>query len=305
MPFQKPSGESAGQSYLRHYLRQAFFVEADPDHPNALRDGIDVVAVDNTANWWPRNPLAEIFHFRGVEVDKLQWRDHIHFMDTPFDELHSETDNSDVQGTIYFVKRFKSGEIACVVRIHPSIDKYGRDISMIGLNLPHLVDDTQTFETLLRPDFIETSRVIINDERLPSKLPDGSKNPDRRKAALDCLASSVLFSHMQGYKGFFCFMPTKIWEVTYKAMGLDVYRLGDNKQMKDLPDSQPYDVYAGYMNFSDEVAAEIRERVGISEKDFFYGTSPESAMQMIVTMAGSNPPHYESSKSAIERVVPA
>lgn len=285
MLFEKPAGNNVGNQYLKDYLRQSFYIKADPDNPNALRDGIDIVSVDNTANWWPRNPLAEIFHFRGIEIDKLKWRDHVHYMDTPFERLHSETDNSDMQGTIYFVKRFKSGEIACVVRTHPSIDKYGRDISMIGVNLPNLVDDKETFNALLRPDFIESSRIVINDERLPPRLPDGSKNPDRRKAAQDCIASSILFTHMSGLKGFFCFMPTKIWDVTFKALGMEVHRLGSDKQIQDQPDTPFYDVYAGYMNFSDDAVAEVRRRANLTEQQFFYGMSPDNAALTLTNMA--------------------
>jgi len=257
-----------------------FKISANANNPNALREDIEVVTVDNTANWWSRSPLGEIFAFRGRVVSKLGWKNHINFMNLPYTKEHSETDNSDMQGTVYFVKRFMSGEIACVVRVHPSIDKLGRDISMIGLNLPHLVGPDTNLP--LSKDIYETSRVILDDARLPRKLADGRSNPDRKKAAIDCLASSVIYCHSNGIKGFFCFMPVRVWEAAYKSMGLKVERLGPDTPMQDTPDSKPYDVYAGYMEFTDDAIAAVKKITGFDESKLNYGITPEEMVARLM-----------------------
>ncbi len=282
------AGDEASK-ILQQLIKGQFQEAATARHynPNDLKHGIEVVTVDNTSNWFPRDPLAEIFHFRGIGVDELGWRDHIHFMDTPIKRLHSETDNSDMQGTVYFVKRFIDGDIACVVRVHPSIDKYGRDISMIGNNLPHLIDHPEGLP--LASDFFETSRVIVDNKRLPVKFPDGQKNPDRRKAFIDCLAASAIYCASQDIKGFFCFMPTKVWEVAYKYMGLEVIPLGGKQIMRDRPDMEPYEVYAGKMLFTDEAISRLKRITGFSVEMLDYGTPPEEKIRQILHRSMQKP----------------
>lgn len=257
--------------------------QADSTNKNALKDGIEIVSVDNAANWWPRNPLAEIYAFRGREVDKLGWRNHIHFLELPFSKEFSENDNSDIQGTVYFVKRFQDGEIACTVRVHPSIDLFDRDISMIGLNLPHLIGDGQSLP--LAQDVFETSRVILDDERLPRKLPDGSRNTDRSKAALECLAASAVYSEVGNYRGFFCFMPDRVWNATYPQLGLSVERLGPNVKMQDGPGEPEYEVYAGYLEFTPERLENVKRISGIYPSSLKYGTPPKERIEQIIEYA--------------------
>ncbi len=277
---------AAGLNTLIHKkLLQGTFGEThiDPSNPNALRPGIEVVTIDNTANWWPRNPLEEIFTFRGREVNNLGWRDHIHFVETPLTKQLAENDNSDFQGTVYFVKRFEDGEIACTVRVHPGVDKFGRDISMIGKNIPQLIPEGKSLP--LAEDIFETSRVIVDDARLPRRLPDGSRNTDRSKAALECLAASAVYAPQGGYKGFFCFMPEKIWQATYPQLGLEVQRLGPSVTMQDQPDSPTYQVYAGYMEFSPEILDRVSKISGIYPSSFNFGMPPEQRIQQVLDLA--------------------
>ncbi|MFK7838908.1 MAG: acyl-homoserine-lactone synthase [Bdellovibrionales bacterium] len=257
---------------------------SNDNNPNGLAPNIEVVTVDNTANWFPRDPLAEIYHFRGKGVDALGWRNHINFMNTPIKGLHSETDNSDMQGTVYLVKRFNDGEIACVVRVHPSIDTYGRDVSMLGKNLPDLIDRDLLPQS---HDYYETSRVIVDDERLPRRLPNGEKNLDRNKAALECLASSVVYSNSKGIKGFFCFMPTSIWNVAYKSMGMEVSPIGPKTMIRDHHDSEAYEVFAGKMDFTPEALENVFRTTGFTEEMLDYGSDPDEIIQKIIEYSQS------------------
>ena len=283
--------EDAVAQLLQELLHTDFNTQAKPENPNALKPGVEVVACDNTANWFPRDPLAEIYHFRGIHVDALGWREHIKYMNTPFKGLHSETDNSDMQGTVYFVKRFMDGKIACVVRYHPPKDTYGRDISMIGLNLPHLLSnfdpETKTAPggVLLDKDIYETSRVIVDDDRLPRLLPDGSRNPDRSTAVEHCMAGSILAANEKGIKGFFCFMPEFYWKGTYIKYGMEVTALGDVHEMQDTPDSEPYPVYAGYMLFTPEAMQRVRQNTGFTEDMLNFGPTPTETIRNIVELA--------------------
>ncbi len=270
------------EALAQKFLREKF--QAKSTTPNALKLGIEVVTVDNTANWWPRNPLEEIFEFRGREVDALGWRDHIHFVNHPITDRMGENDNSDTHGTVYFVKRFQDDEIACTVRVHPSVDLYGRDISMIGRNIPQLIQgEEEKFKELLKPDFWETSRVIVDDKRLPARLENGERNLDRRQAARECLAASAIYSQVAGYKGFFCFMPVSIWNATYPKLGLEVQRLGPNVTMQDQEGSPEYQVHAGYMNFTPEILQRVTENSGISLDSLNFGTPPEKTIVELIT----------------------
>ncbi len=264
--------------YYKRLLQKDFVRADEAKNPNALRDQIEVVTVDNTKQWLARHEaLAEMSGFRGREVEALGWRKHIHFLDTPIEGFPAENDNSDIQGTVYFVQRFVTGEIACVVRIHPGMDKYGRDISMIGLNLSHLLYPGRNDH--LAANIYETSRVILDDERLPRKLPDGSRNPDRTRASLNCLAASILYANAIGVRGLFCFMPVSVWKVAYKAMGMEVERLGPNRQMQDGPGKPVYTVYAGYMKFTPERLATLRANAQFDETKMHFGMDPRQHLQ--------------------------
>jgi len=205
-------------------------------------------------------------------------------MNTPIKGLHSETDNSDMQGTVYFVKRFTDGDIACVVRVHPSIDSYGRDVSMLGKNLPQLIDRDLLPQA---DDYYETSRVIVDDMRLPRRLPNGEKNPDRNKAAVECLAASTLYTNSRDIKGFFCFMPTSIWKVAYEAMGLEVQAIGPRTMIKDHEDTPEYEVFAGKMDFSEEIIEKVRKITGFSEANLDFGRTPDDTINQIIRYASA------------------
>jgi N-acyl-L-homoserine lactone synthetase len=251
----------------------------------------------NTANYFPSNILAKIHHFRGIETDRLGWRNGIHYTEIGGTDIFSEADNCDTPGTVYFVQRFTDGDIACVVRVHPSIDLYGRDISMIGNNLPHLVDHEDGLP--LAYDFFETSRVIVNSGRMPMHLQNGDKNadPNRRKAAHNCLAASILYSASKGIKGFFCFMPVKIWDIAYKAMGMDIIPLGGPKEMRDKPDGIPYPVYAGMMHFTPDSLERVRQNTGFTEDKLTYGIPPEERMRQFANELG------HTDKESVEQII--
>lgn len=224
---------------------------------------IKVVAIDSCLNFHPENILAQAFDLRYRETSGLGWSNGLTFQQQPASDLRSEADDQDKPGTVYFVQKRVFGSIDGVVRISPSIDLQGRPISMIH----------QSFRDLIYPGknvpagekIYETSRLIIDQKKFGTR--------ETREPLVDSLLSSSFFyAHSRGIKALFCFMPEKVWPRTYERIGLEVERLGPNREINDL--GRIYNVYAGIMHIDDAVISRIEKNTGLTSRILNFGAPP-------------------------------
>lgn len=225
---------------------------------------IQVVAVDNCINFYPRNLLREVFEFRHEMVTRLGWTQGLCLQKTPMSGRYSETDDQDKPGTTYFVKLDDEEDVVGVIRVSQSIDRTGKHISMIHQAFNDLVDPSVGLPAA--PDIWETSRILIDQKK--------HTTPSARKEIVnELIGATFFFAHQNNIRGLFCFMAEGLWESTYKRIGLEVERLGPNKIIED---NRTYNVYAGLMRISDRIIDKITDSTSLDASILDFGKSPSS-----------------------------
>ncbi|PZO82678.1 MAG: hypothetical protein DI626_09870 [Micavibrio aeruginosavorus] len=214
-------------------------------------------------NFYPDNVLAAAFDLRYKETSDLGWSDGLTFQKQPRSVLFSEADDQDKPGTVYFVQKEAFHSIDGVVRISPSVDLNGRPISMIHQSFGDLIYPGKEVPT--GNDIWETSRLIIDQNVFCTR-------ETREPLVNRLLSSSFFYAHSKGIKALFCFMPEKVWPRTYERMGLEVERLGPNREINDL--GKIYNVYAGIMHIDDAVISRIEKNTGLTADILDYGAVP-------------------------------
>ncbi len=239
---------------------------------------IQVVSVDNCLNFYPRNLLREVFEFRHEMVGRLEWTQGLCLQKTPMSGRFSETDDQDKPGTTYFVKQDENEDIVGVIRVSQSVDRTGRDISMIRQAFNDLVEPTVGLPSA--PDVWETSRILLDQEK--------HRTPSERKEIVnELICSTFFYARQNGIKSLFCFMAEGLWESTYKRIGFNVERLGPNKVIED---KRTYNVYAGVMQINNDVMKRASANTGLDESILDFGFSPSNyqpAMKPLPPISGS------------------
>lgn len=239
---------------------------------------IQVVSVDNCLNFYPRNLLREVFEFRHEMITRLEWSQGLCLQKTPMSGRYSEADDQDKPGTTYFVKQDENEDIVGVIRVSQSVDKTGKDISMIRQAFNDLVDPSIGMPSA--QNVWETSRIVLDQEK--------HRTPAERKEIVnELICSTFFYAQQSGIKALFCFMAEGLWESTYKRIGFEVDRLGPNKIIED---KRTYNVYAGVMQINDKVMKRVSENTGLDSSILDFGYAPsnfQSALKPLPPISGS------------------
>lgn len=223
---------------------------------------IDVVSLPTAMNFCPRNLLSEIFQFRADQLKKLNWKEGINYTLQPGNPQLYETDLQDTPGTIYFSKSDNLGEIIGTLRLSPSIDANGKNISMLGTTIPHLVDNNIGLPQ--GNNIYEASRLVLDRDKLDTK--------EAREIVInELIAATMFFAIKHNIDHFFGFMINKIWESTYERLGFYTAKIGPDTVMQD-EDGPEYVVSARSIHFNANASA-IARNANVTASILNFGTA--------------------------------